>query len=165
MHCTKPDDENVDEIITEYEENSKHDNLHFLLPSTYKRKCEGTDLGPEFAIKNMPCKFTKAKEALAKIIENGVLDFNPLPATTVLGTPILPTEYEQRLAGATVLVRFRMSSKYLGNESYQFYADIESLHILTPPHPVFCPLPSQSPFKRRRFDLPDCIVEATSKKT
>jgi hypothetical protein len=43
----------------------------------------------------MPCKFEKAKEALAKIVDDGVYDFAPLPATTMHGKPIRPAEYEQ----------------------------------------------------------------------
>jgi hypothetical protein len=111
----------------------------------------------------MPCKFKKATEALGRIIEAGSYDFSPLPATTMNGKPILPTEYERRLAGATILARVTLSSDYFSGKGYQFYADIESLSVLKPPQAVISPSPSKSPAKKRRFIVPEYVWNAKSK--
>jgi hypothetical protein len=112
----------------------------------------------------MPCIFPKAKEALTSIIEDDVYDFALLPATTVEGKPVLPVKYGQRLQGATVLAHIRLSTKFSVTEGHYFYADIESLSILSPPIPIISRPISKSPSKKRRFQLPDYVEKARSKK-
>jgi hypothetical protein len=123
----------------------------------------GSDLGPEFSIDNWPCKFTKARDALEKIKSEGRYDVSPLPATTTNGKPLLPSEYEKKLAGATVLVRISLTSNVF-TKGHQFYADIESLTILRPPKIVISQSPSKSPSKKRRFAVPDFIQHSRFKK-
>jgi len=118
----------------------------------------GSDLGPEFSIDNWPCKYQRAKEALDRIKEAKVYDVSPLPATTTSGKPVRPTEYEQKLAGATVLIQITLSCEIFA-KGYQFYADIESISILRLPKTVVPPSPSKSLPKKRRFDVPDFLRE------
>jgi|ERR1700722_19397468 len=127
-----------------------------------KRGLSGSDLGPEFSIGQWPCKFSKAMETLQRIKEEKLYDVSPLPATTMNGKPVVPSEYEKRLAGATVLARVTFSCDIF-TKGYQFYTDIESLTILRPPKDIILPSPSKSPSKKRRFDVPDFIQNSRLK--
>jgi hypothetical protein len=103
----------------------------------------------------MPCKFSKATEALERVENDGLYDFSPLSAMTDDGKPIPPNEYEHKLLRATVLMR----DAQLRFLSFQriLYADVASITVLRRP-PVIAISPHvKSPSKRRRFDLPDLI--------
>jgi hypothetical protein len=110
----------------------------------------------------MPCQNARASAALNMIIEDRLYEFNPLPATSMSGKPILPTEYESRLAGATVLVRATLSYDLFGKR-YQFYADVESLSILRPPRSSVASPLSKSPLKKCRSGVPDYVRDARKK--
>jgi hypothetical protein len=78
------------------------------------------------------------------------------------GKPVIPSEYEKRLAGATVLVRIILTSDFF-SKGYQFYADIESLTILRAPKLNVMQSPSKSPSKKRRFDVPRFVQQSRAK--
>ena len=124
---------------------------------------KGSDLGDEFMIDNMHCKFYKARDALELIKAEGLYDFSPLPAVSLRGKPVPPADYERRLSGATVLIGVTLTSEYFTRKGYQFYADIESIVILRPAKRTVALPPSKSPSKKRRFDLPD-VVKSVKRK-
>jgi hypothetical protein len=106
-----------------------------------------------------------AADALERTKEAGHYDVNPLPAiqTTMTGKPVVPLEYEEKLASATVLVQVTLSSDTFP-KGYQFYVDIESLLVLRPPKSIVALSPAKSPSKKR-FNVPDFIRENRAKFT
>ncbi|KAH9958184.1 hypothetical protein BGW80DRAFT_1250100 [Lactifluus volemus] len=93
------------------------------------------DLGEDFSTKAMPCKSEGAKKALAEIIEKGIFQFNPLPATDIDRSPIPPKEYESSLSGATVLATISLSCDRF-QKGWQFYADVQALTVLCEPSSI-----------------------------
>jgi hypothetical protein len=92
-----------------------------------------TDLDPVFKIENLKCRTTLAEEALEQIKNDGIYDFSPLPATDVNEKLIPPSKYEEMLLGATILLRFILSSDIISSKMLQFYADIELITVLQKP--------------------------------
>jgi hypothetical protein len=113
-------------------------------------------------MENWLCKFKKATEALDKLIYDGLYDVSPLLATTMNGKPVIPSEYEKRLAGALVLVWITLISD-LFTRGYQFYADIESLMILRAPKLNVLQSPSKSLSKKHCFDVPGFVQQSRAK--
>lgn len=62
-----------------------------------------------------------------------------------------------------VLVRATLSSDQFRGRGHLFYADIESLIVLRPPKAP-TPSPAKSPSKKRRFDVPEYVRNAKSRK-
>ena len=111
-----------------------------------------SDISNELLTENIPCRSTKAAEALKRIKEEGKYKFNALPATDIKGNPILPGDYERKLSGATALIRVTMTADYFSKRGTQFYADIYSITVLSPPIPRIV-----SPSKKRKFEVPDFV--------
>ena len=129
----------------------------------YQSRPAGSKLDPVFSTENMPCKFAKATEALERIKTEGLYKFSPLPATDMKQMPIILTDYERKLTGATVLVRATLSSDYYPNKGHQFYTDIVSLTVLRPPKTLpTSPQSGKSPSKKRRFDVPEFVRNVRS---
>ena len=115
-------------------------------------------------MENIPCKYAKASEALVRIKHEGLYDFSPLPATDMKQEPIIPSDYERKLVGATVLVRATLSSDFYPNKGHQFYADIVSLTVLRPPKLLQTRLQFNSLSKKRRFEVPEFVRSARSRR-
>jgi hypothetical protein len=107
----------------------------------------------------LPCKFSNARDALERIKNDGIYEVSPLPATSTNGKPIVPSEYEKRLAGAVVLVRATLVNDFFGKR-HQFYADIESISVLRAPTSFTSSSPSKSPSKKMRFEVPSFVSES-----
>jgi hypothetical protein len=130
-----------------------------VYPAADGTRALGSQLDVAFLTENMICRSAKATEALQSIIERGMYEFNPLPATDIRQKPILPADYERKLSGATMLIRTAISADYFEKKGFQFYADIHSISVLRRPNTLLSS-PIKSPSKKRRFDVPDYVRKA-----
>jgi len=129
---------------------------------TVNSEIEDWELDPAFSIANLRCRTLRAEKALKRVKNEGTYDFSPLPATDINENPIPPSVYEEKLSGATVLLRFVISCDVTSSKALQFYADIESLSVLQEPRIIHTSI-SEVPSKRP-FEVPDIVKRSKARK-
>jgi hypothetical protein len=118
---------------------------------------------PDFSTENMPCKYDPAATALEHIVEEGLYSFNPLVALDLTRRLILPSKYEHTLCGATVLARISLTCDSF-KKGLQFYAEIESINVLSPPKSMVSLPPSASRSSKRKLNLAALLTTQLNKK-
>lgn len=87
----------------------------------------------------------------------------PIPAFDKEGNQIMPADWNSKLRGADVIVKFTVSHQWLGKTATRertdnYYADIVEIRLLREPRP-----PPTSPLKRGRDEASDSRVGKTPK--
>lgn len=104
----------------------------------------------EFEVENWPVRRDAAKQELNKLKDTHVVI--PIPAYDLAGQLIQPQDYETKLRGAIVLLKFHMNHWKIQNKHY-FTADIQKIRVLAPPKgPVEHDTPTVKRKRVARFD-------------
>jgi hypothetical protein len=119
----------------------------------------GPSIPAAFRTKNWPADSEEVRPYLQNLIEEKNYIVLPLIAFDVDGVAIKPAQYESRLRGAVVQMRFSLKHWPISNKmeknktKHVFAADIEHIRVLVPP------LSSPSKGKgKRTFSLRDTIT-------
>lgn len=152
-------DENGDEIIEETDDSASDSEdarsaskilifFPFPIPSSMISIPDSTErLASQFQLNNWPVG-DRCKSALADLAAANTHDIQPLRAYDTDGSILSPTNYENKLHGATVLVAMAFFHRYIKkNKRHVFTLQVCEITILRPP-PAKGP---SSPYKRRKL--------------
>ena len=92
------------------------------------------------------CNASRKWSSKRSIASDG--NFSPIAVTDINEKLVAPNTYEEKLAGATVLLHFIVSCDVFLSQKMQFYTDVQSITVLQEP------CETNQILGRRKFDVP-----------